>query len=46
MVGANLTKGHWETSIYIYLITFLIAFLLFIFLKKKDKNNEIIEIMK
>jgi len=46
MVGANITKGNWETSLIIYGVTFVIAALSIYLISLKDKNKEIIDIMK
>jgi len=46
MVGANITKGNFKLSLIIYLITFIFAGIIFLILRKKDKNKEIIDIMK
>lgn len=46
MVGSNLTNGNWKISILIYLITFLITGVLIYLLSLKDKNKEIINIIK
>lgn len=46
MVGANITKGNWKISLIIYLISFIIALILLIILRIKDKNKEIIDIIK
>ena len=46
MVGANITRGNWKISLLIYLVSFIIAAILLVILKKKDKNKEIIEIIK
>ena len=46
MVGANIIKGNWKISVLIYLISFIVAAILFIILKTKDKNKELIDIMK
>ena len=46
MVGANITKGNWKISLLIYLITFVLVAIAMIILKIKDKNKEIIEIIK
>ena len=46
MVGANITNGNWKTSILIYLITFVITGVLIYFLNLRDKNKEIINMMK
>ena len=46
MVGANITKGNWELSLIIYGITFVVAALSIYLISLKDKNKEIIDIMK
>ena len=46
MVGANITKGNWELSLIIYGVTFVIAALSIYLISLKDKNKEIIDIMK
>lgn len=46
MVGANITKGNWEISLIIYGVTFVIAVLSIYLVSLKDKNKEIIDIMK
>lgn len=46
MVGANITKGNWHISLIIYLVTFVIAMLSIYLVSLKDKNKEIIDIMK
>ena len=46
MVGANITKGNWELSLLIYGITFVAAALSIYLISLKDKNKEIIDIMK
>ena len=46
MVGANLSRGNWETSLIIYGVTFVIAVLAIYLISLKDKNKEIIDIMK
>ncbi len=46
MVGANITKGNWEISLIIYGITFVLALIGIYLLSLKDKNKEIIDIMK
>ena len=46
MVGANITKGNWEMSLIIYGITFAIAMTLIYLVSLKDKNKEIIDIIK
>lgn len=46
MVGVNITKGNWKISLLIYLITFVLVAIAMIIIKIKDKNKEIIEIIK
>ena len=46
MVGANISKGNWEISLIIYGITFVVAALSIYLVSLKDKNKEIIDIMK
>lgn len=46
MVGANISKGNWEISLIIYGVTFVIAALAIYLISLKDKNKEIIDIMK
>ena len=46
MVGDNITKGNWKTSLIIYGITFAIAMLSIYLVSLKDKNKEIIDIIK
>ena len=46
MVGANITKGNWKISLLIYLLTFEAVAISMVILKIKDKNKEIIEIIK
>ena len=46
MVGANISKGNWKLSLIIYGITFVIAALSIYLISLKDKNKEIIDIMK
>ena len=46
MVGANISRGNWETSLIIYGVTFVIAALIIYLISLKDKNKEIIDIMK
>lgn len=46
IVGANISNGNWGTSILIYGITFVIAMLSIYLVSLKDKNKEIIDIMK
>lgn len=46
MVGANISRGNWKTSLLIYAITFVIAMVSIYLVSLKDKNKEIIEIIK
>lgn len=46
MVGANITKGNWHISLIIYLVTFVVAMLSIYLVSLKDKNKEIIDIIK
>ena len=46
MVGANISKGNWKLSVIIYVITFVIVAIAIYLISKKDKNKEIIDIMK
>jgi len=46
MVGANISRGNWEISLMIYGITFVIAALAIYLISLKDKNKEIIDIIK
>ena len=46
MVGANISRGNWEISLIIYAVTFVIAVISIYLVSLKDKNKEIIEIMK
>lgn len=46
MVGANISKGNWKISLIIYLITFLVAAISIYIVGLKDKNKEIIDIIK
>ena len=46
MVGANISKGNWELSLIIYGVTFVVAALSIYLISLKDKNKEIIDIMK
>lgn len=46
MVGANISNGNWETSLIIYAVTLVIAALSIYLVSLKDKNKEIIDIMK
>lgn len=46
MVGANISNGNWKISLIIYLVTFTVTAIFMIVLKIKDKNKELMEIMK
>lgn len=46
MVGANISNGNWRISLLVYLVTFIVTAIFMIVLKVKDKNKELIEIMK
>lgn len=46
MVGANISKGNWKISLLIYLVTFIIAMISIYLVSLKDKNKEIIDIIK
>ena len=46
MVGANISNGNWEMSLLIYGLTFIIAAICIFLVNLKDKNKEIINIMK
>ncbi len=46
MVGANISNGNWEVSLLIYAVTFVIAMLSIYLVSLKDKNKEIIDIIK
>lgn len=46
MVGANISRGNWEISLLIYLVTFIIAMISIYLVSLKDKNKEIIDIIK
>lgn len=46
MVGTNITEGNWKISLLIYLLTFVAVAISMVILKIKDKNKEIIEIIK
>ncbi|MBQ2916985.1 MAG: TVP38/TMEM64 family protein [Clostridia bacterium] len=46
MVGANITKGNWEISLIIYGVTFVVAAISIYLVSLKDKNKEIIDMMK
>lgn len=46
MVGANISNGNWKMIVLIYGATFIIAALCIYLVSLKDKNKEIINIMK
>lgn len=46
MVGANISNGNWKISLLIYLLVFVVAGLCIYIVSLKDKNKEIIDIMK
>ena len=46
MVGANISNGNWEISLIIYAVTLVIAALSIYLVSLKDKNKEIIDMMK
>ena len=46
MVGARLSQGNWEMSLLIYLITFVVASIIIYLVGLKDKNKDIINIIK
>lgn len=46
MVGANISNGNWKMSLLIYAVTFVVAGLCMYLVSLKDKNKEIIDIMK
>lgn len=46
MVGANISNGNWKMILLIYGATFVIAGLIIYLVSLKDKNKEIIDIMK
>lgn len=46
MVGANISNGNWKISLLIYLVVFVIAILSIYVVSLKDKNKEIIDIIK
>ena len=46
MVGANISRGNWEISLLIYLVTFIIAMISIYLVSLKGKNKEIIDIIK
>lgn len=46
MVGANISNGNWRISLLVYLVTFIVTAIFMIVLKVKDKNKELMEIMK
>ena len=46
MIGANITNGNWSLSIIIAILTLVISMLCIFIVNKKDKNKEIIDIIK
>ena len=46
MVGANISNGNWKISLLIYALTFIIAMISIYLVSLKDKNKEIINIIK
>lgn len=46
MVGANISNGNWKTSVLIYAVTFIAAILLIYLVNLRDKNKEIMDIIK
>ncbi len=46
MVGANISNGNWKLSLIIYALTFIIAMISIYLVSLKDKNKEIINIIK
>lgn len=46
MVGANISNGNWKMSLLIYGVTLVVAGLCMFLVTLKDKNKEIIDIMK
>ena len=46
MIGANITNGNWSLSIIIGILTLVISMLCIFIVNKKDKNKEIIDIIK
>lgn len=46
MVGANISNGNWKMSLFIYVVTFVTAMLSIYLVSLKDKNKEIIDIIK
>lgn len=46
MVGANISNGNWKMSLLIYGIIFVVAGICMFLVTLKDKNKEIIDIMK
>lgn len=46
MVGANISTGNWKMSIIIYGVSFAVAALILFLVTLKDKNKEVIDIMK
>lgn len=46
MVGESITNGNWKSSLIIYGITFAVTLITIYIVSLKDKNKEIIDIMK
>lgn len=46
MVGANISTGNWKMSIIIYGVSFAVAALIIFLVTLKDKNKEMIDIIK
>lgn len=46
MVGANISTGNWKMGILIYGVSFAVAALILFLVTLKDKNKEMIEIIK
>lgn len=46
MVGANISNGNWKMSIIIYGVSFAVAALILFLVTLKDKNKEMIDIIK
>lgn len=46
MVGANISNGNWKMSIIIYVVSFAVAALILFLVTLKDKNKEMIDIIK
>lgn len=46
MVGANISTGNWKMSIIIYGVSFAVAALILFLVTLKDKNKEMIDIIK